>query len=110
MFPTEDCEDISDNKWRRIILRISKKHKLEILDESNTELLEEVADSDDNEPIAEWNIYYVRPVINSIAEARQECDHIHGKSSNHSNKIMELREEHGQVIDHMNIKLHKQGV
>ena len=89
MYPAEDCEDPSDNTWRRIVLRKSKKHKWEILDESGTELLEEVTADDDNGPIAEWNMYYRRPTISSIAEARKEYDHIHGHSSNQSNDIME---------------------
>ena len=34
MFPAEDCEDLTDPEWRRIVLRKVKKHTWELLDES----------------------------------------------------------------------------
>ena len=42
MFLTKDCDDFSEAKWRRIVLRKSKKNVWEILDESGTKLLEQV--------------------------------------------------------------------
>ncbi len=48
-----------------------KKSLLEILDESGTELLEEIENGEDNGPIAEWGLWYRNPSEKSIDEAKK---------------------------------------
>jgi len=43
----------------------------EILDESGTELLEEIENDEDNGPIAEWGLWYRNPNEKSIDEAKK---------------------------------------
>ena len=57
--------------WKRCILRKVTKSFWEILDESGTELLEEVENDEDNGPIAEWGLWYRNPSEKSIDEAKK---------------------------------------
>ena len=89
MFPSEDCEDLTNPKWRRIVLRKTKKHMWEILDESGTELLENVKATLDIGPIAEWGMYYRRPLQSSIIDAKKEYSSKYEKGNEDKNELME---------------------
>ena len=59
------------NGWKRCILRKATKTIWEILDESGTELFEELENDEDNGPIAEWGLWYRNPSEECIDEARK---------------------------------------
>ena len=89
MFPAEDCEDLENPNWRRIVLRKRTKNTWELLDESGTELLEQVKATTDVGPIAEWDMYYRRPLQSSITEARNKYNIKYGKGLDDNNELLE---------------------